>query len=120
VTKIPTGSKPKQLNLNPRNAAALQDFVQKVRATLRERLAALRLFGSKAQGRDTRDSDIDVLVLVHPYSLKIEDQVLDIAFDVNLEHEVYISPRVIGREVLEDPVWKITPFIQELENGVPL
>ncbi|MBI4610965.1 MAG: hypothetical protein HY726_18390 [Candidatus Rokubacteria bacterium] len=40
--------------------------------------------------------------------MKIEDQILDIAFEVNLAHEVYISPRVIGRATLADPVWKMT------------
>jgi predicted nucleotidyltransferase len=120
VTEIQTGPKQNQLKLNPKDAAALQDFVQKVRAALEGNLLALRLFGSKAQGRDTADSDIDVLVLINEYSLEIEDHVLEIAFDVNLEHEVYISPRVIGQDVLNDPVWKITQFVQELENGVPL
>jgi len=46
---------------------------------------------------------------------------LDIAFDVNLAQEVYISPRVIERAVFEHPVWGETPFIRSLDReGVPL
>lgn len=79
------------------------------------------MFGSKATGRDTPDSDIDVLVVVNEASAAVEDRILDIAFDVNLAHDVYISPRVIGRAVFDDPVWRITPFIQALEReGIPL
>jgi hypothetical protein len=47
--------------------------------------------------------------------------VLDLAFDVNLAHDVYISPRVIERAVFEHPVWRITPFVQALvREGIPL
>lgn len=38
-----------------------------------------------------------------------------------LAHDVYISPRVIAQAVLDDPLWKITPFLEVVEKeGVPL
>jgi predicted nucleotidyltransferase len=111
----------KQLRLKRKDANAIRDFVQRTRAALGGQLVALKLFGSKATGRDAPDSDIDVLVVVEEASVKIEDQVLDIAFEVNLAHEVYVSPRVIARATLNDPVWRITPFLQALaKEGVPL
>ena len=111
----------KRLNLSQKDAAALREFTRKVQGTLGAKLVALKLFGSKATGRDTPDSDIDVLVIVNEASVEVEDQVLDIAFEVNLEHGVYISPRVIPRIILDDPVWKITPFLQALaKEGIPL
>jgi len=111
----------KRLRLKRNDANAIQDFAQRVRAALGRQLVALKLFGSKATRRDVPDSDIDVLVVVQEASVKIEDQILDIAFEVNLAHEVYISPRVIGRATLEDPVWKMTPFLQALaKEGIPL
>ncbi len=109
------------LKLKRKDGEALRDFVDRVRATLGNRIAALKLFGSKATGRDVADSDIDVLVVVNEASAAVEDWILDIAFDVNLAHDVYISPRVIERTVFDDPVWRITPFIQTLEReGIPL
>jgi hypothetical protein len=46
---------------------------------------------------------------------------LDIAFDTNLKHEVYISPRVIDRATLADPVWRVTPFLKAIvKEGIPL
>ncbi len=80
----------------------------------------MRLFGSKATGRDVPGSDIDILVVVGEASVGIEDQVLAIAFEVNLAHDVYISPRVVARTVLEDPVWKMTPFLQAAAAGTPV
>jgi predicted nucleotidyltransferase len=107
--------------LDEKDTEALKDFTGRVRAALGPRLVAFKLFGSKATGRDVPDSDIDVAVVVTEASPALENQILDIAFDVNLAHEVYISPRVIARATLEDPVWRITPFLQTLEReGIPL
>lgn len=111
----------KRLQLKRKDANAIQDFAQRVRAALGGELVALKLFGSKATGRDVPDSDIDILVMVTEASVEIEDHILDIAFEVNLAHEVYISPRVIARATWDDPVWRMTPFLQALEKeGIPL
>ena len=76
---------------------------------------------SKATGKDQRHSDIDVLVAVENGGVEIEDQVLEIAFDVNLKHDVHVSPRVIDRATLSDPVWSITPFLKAIaKEGVSL
>ena len=111
----------RRVRLKSNDAAALQEFLQKVRAALGNNLVEAKLFGSKATGRDQPDSDIDVLVVVNQNGVEIEDRVLDIAFDVNLKHDVYISPRVIDRSILSDPVWSITPFLQAVaKEGIVL
>jgi uncharacterized protein len=92
-----------------------------VRAVLGNNLLEVKLFGSKATGKDQPDSDIDVLVAVEKGSVAVEDQVLDVAFDTNLKHEVYISPRVVDRATLADPVWSITPFLKAIaKEGITL
>jgi len=111
----------KRLKLKSKDAAALEEFLRSLRGALGKNLLEAKLFGSKATGRDQPDSDIDVLVVVNRNGVEIEDQVLDIAFDVNLKHEVYISPRVIDRSILSDPVWSITPFLQAIaKEGISL
>lgn len=107
--------------LTDRDARALDEFARTVRACLGPNLVALKLFGSKARGDATPESDLDVVVVVSDRRLEAENSILDLAFDVNLAHDVYISPRVIERAVLEHPVWRITPFLQAIEReGVPL
>lgn len=105
-----------ELKLKPHDANALRAFAPKVRALLGPQLVALKLFGSKVRGEDVPDSDIDVAVVVQEANVGIRDQILDVAFAVNLAHDVYISPRVIAQGVLEDPVWRITPFLQAVEQ----
>jgi predicted nucleotidyltransferase len=109
------------LDLTQRDSGALREFVGRVREDLGENVLAVKLFGSKARGDADPESDLDVLVVVGARRVESEDRILDIAFDVNLAHDVYISPRVIEQAVFEHPVWRITPFVQALEReGVPL
>jgi predicted nucleotidyltransferase len=107
--------------LAPRDAAAVAAFAERVRACLGETLVGLRLFGSKARGEAHEESDIDIAVIVSGDRLAAEDAAIDIAFDVNLAHDVYISPRVILADVFEHPVWRVTHFVQAVQReGVPL
>jgi uncharacterized protein len=111
----------KAVKLKTKDAAALEAFVERLRVDLGNNLFELKLFGSKAMGNDRPDSDIDVFVAVEKGGVEVEDQVLDIAFDINLKHDVYISPRVIDRATLADPVWSITPFLKAIaKEGIPL
>jgi predicted nucleotidyltransferase len=107
--------------LKEKDRLAIQDFCRQVKKKLGERVIALKLFGSKLRGEDTPESDIDVAVIVRELTPQIEDEVLDIAFDINFELNVYISPIVLSLEVFAHPVWRITPFIQNLEReALPL
>ena len=111
----------RRIKLKSKDAAALEEFLRKTRAALGNNLVEVKLFGSKATGKDQRDSDIDVLVVVKKNGVEIEDRVLDIAFDVNLKHDVYISPRVLDRSILSDPFWSITPFLRAIaKDGISL
>jgi hypothetical protein len=63
------------------------------------------------------------LVVVQPDGERaaLEDRVIDIAFDVNLEFGLYLSPRVVTPEILNDPVWSETPFLKNVvRESVPL
>jgi len=112
-----TGVEPRP-RLAPSDAAAVAGFVEKVRSALGGDVLEMRLFGSKATGEDVPGSDIDILVVVQDARVDVEDRVLAIAFDVNLAHDVYISPRVVGRATLEHPVWRITPYLRAAVAGI--
>ena len=109
------------LALNRR--VALNEFVKRLRLGLPGNVVDVRLFGSEVRGEATPESDIDVLVVVEPESERValEDRVIDIAFDVNLEFGVYVSPRVITPGILNHPVWRETPFIKSVSGeSIPL
>ena len=100
----------------PGRRRALTEFVTRLRQQLSEHILEIRLFGSEARGQASPESDIDVLVVVQPDAARVpmEDRIIDIAFDVNLDFGVYISPRVVTLGILNDPVWRETPFIKNV------
>lgn len=106
-----------QLTLKKRDRKAIEDFQFHVKKLLGDGLIQLALFGSKLTGRDTPESDIDILVLVKDVALSAKTQILDAAFDVNLKYDVYISPRVMTLAIYNDPVWSETPFLKSLKSA---
>ena len=107
----------------PNRQLALTEFVKRLRHSLSDHVVDVRLFGSEARGEATPESDIDVLVVVQPDSerVSLEDRAIDIAFDVNLEFGVYVSPRVVTPGILDHPVWRETPFIKNVAGeSIPL
>ncbi len=108
-------------SVTDKDRAALAEFGRRVRAALGSNLLDLRLFGSKARGEAAPDSDLDVAVIVESPTGGVEDLVIDIAFDIDLAFDVYLSPRVIPTAVLQDPVWRLTGFVRAVEReGVAL
>ena len=107
--------------LKEKDQVAAQEFRARLQRLLGQNLEKLALFGSKAEGQDTPESDIDILVLIKDSASGMREKILDEAFEVNLKHGVYISPRVISLGTFQHPVWSITPFFRNLrERGVPL
>jgi predicted nucleotidyltransferase len=105
-------------SLDARRQAAITDFAGRLRAALGQALVDLRLFGSVARGDAHPESDIDILVVVRPDDerTRLEREVVDIAFDVNLQHDVYISPRVLTPGILAHRVWGQTPFLKAVRR----
>jgi len=107
--------------LKKKELEAVKEFCTRVKKTLGNDLIGLTLFGSKARGKASRDSDIDIVVVVRRRNSRVWDEVMDVAFHTNLRWNVYISPRVVEKRALRDPKWRITGFVQNLEReGIPL
>ena len=108
---------------DPNRTRATGEFVRRLRRDLPANVVDLRLFGSEARGQASPESDIDVLVVVQPDAERValETRIVDIAFDVNLEFNVFISPSVVTPAILDHPVWRESPFIETvLREGVAL
>ena len=46
---------------------------------------------------------------------ELEREVVDLALDINLEHDVYISPRVLTSGMLAPGMWGQTPFLEGIQ-----
>lgn len=108
-------------HLAPGDRRALDEYVGRLRRELGDEIVELRLFGSKARGTATPESDIDVLVVVESATPDVENRIVDLAFDVNLDHGVLISPVVFSRNAREGELWPFTTLGREAErDGFPL
>lgn len=72
---------------------AAETFVERLHTRLDDAIDACYLFGSVARDDATADSDVDVLVVIADDAdyATVDDQLLDLAYDVQLEYEVRVE-----------------------------
>ena len=88
--------------LSPGEAAAIRQFVARVRELLGTELRHVRLFGSRARGEGHEHSDLDIALIVAPGGRARRYAVYDLAFDVGLEHSVHLAPLVLEEQQLQE------------------
>jgi predicted nucleotidyltransferase len=100
---------------------AINEFCDTLRAQLNTNLVEIRLFGSTARGTFTDESDIDILVVVQNENGLTREAVIDMAVDINLKHDVVISPIVMSKNRYTEPLFQETLFYKSIqEEGMPL
>jgi predicted nucleotidyltransferase len=100
--------------LSENDAKALEEFARRAREAFGSKILDIRLFGSKARGDASADSDIDVALLFESLTDGVKFKIFNIAFDVNLEFDVYISPRVISKSAVENPIFSAASFLRDI------
>lgn len=84
--------------LAPNELHAVEQFVTKLSDRYPNRIRQTTLFGSKARGDSRAWSDIDILVIADNEDWRFQHAIDDVAWDVSLECDVLIGPRVISEE----------------------
>ena len=101
----------------------LDEFTTKVRLLLGDRIKKIILYGSYARGDYNKSSDIDIMILTDLNFEEIEqyrDKVSDIAFDIELEKGVVISPIIKNIEKYNSRI-NVNPFYKNIQReGVVL
>lgn len=77
---------------------ALRAYAARLSERFGARLRLVRLFGSWARGEANEDSDVDVAVVVEGLSRDDFCRAVDDAVEVELSHEVTLSPFVVSGE----------------------
>ncbi|MEW5829875.1 MAG: nucleotidyltransferase domain-containing protein [Chloroflexota bacterium] len=78
---------------------AIQTLLAKLLATYPDDILQVILFGSKARGDFTADSDTDMLVLVRHETWELRDNIWKMAARIELNHDnVVFNIQVIGEE----------------------
>jgi predicted nucleotidyltransferase len=93
--------------------------IEKAVHLLRERFPIDRvvLYGSKARGSDTPESDVDLLLLTkRALSWQERNAITDALFDIELEHDVVISTLTVPSSEWQEGVYAVLPIHDEIER----
>ena len=77
---------------------ALADLKNRLRSLLGPSLVRLDLFGSRARGEESEESDIDVAVVVRGLDGLLRERILAVVADVELAHLLPLSTVLFSEE----------------------
>jgi len=93
-----------------------EEFARRVRALFPD--AAIWVFGSRARGDATPESDLDCLIVLNNPTPQAYSAIRDIAWELGFENGVVISTIILGREEFErGPMSQSTLVANVLQEG---
>jgi len=100
---------------------ALMRFKAALQSLLGDNLLSLRLFGSRARGEGTAESDLDVLVLLHRKDDALCRSIVEAALEADLTYDTNLAPAILSVSEYEQNAEYQTPFYRSVEReGLPL
>ncbi len=101
--------------------ADINDFIEEARTFLKSNLILAYLFGSFAREEETRESDIDILVIVKNYDDQLQEKLSYLASDYSIERGILISPILTDESRWERNRYHNTLLYQDVRrDGIQL
>jgi predicted nucleotidyltransferase len=101
---------------NIREKPIIEEFKRRIEQRFPGELIRLVLFGSKARGDATPESDVDLLVVIRSENWRLGDEIRGVGYALELEHGVVLSIQVISLDHYERLRASGTQFFQVLEQ----
>jgi predicted nucleotidyltransferase len=92
--------------MNSTDDKVLNLFLQKIRAELGDQLKQVILFGSRARGDFTEESDYDCLVLVDRVSAAVEEAINELSGELLYEYNEVFSIFPVQEEKFQQDVYE--------------
>lgn len=83
--------------LSKKEQLLLNEFKDLLLRLFPDEVLEVRMFGSRARGEATSESDLDVLIVTRHDDYRVSDRIIDLTCDLLLKHQIYISPKVISQ-----------------------
>jgi predicted nucleotidyltransferase len=94
----------------------LEEFKWRVEQRFPGEIVRLVLFGSKARGDASVESDFDVLVVIRSEDWKLGDEIRDIGYELEIAHGVVLSIQVMGQHQYEELKGRGSTFVANVEQ----
>jgi len=104
-----------KINLIPKEKRALLELKKK----LSDRFPDIEivLYGSRARGDYEKFSDIDLLILLDgPVNTKVEEEVIEIAFNIELEFAVVFGLLIDSKDFWNSPLARAMPIHRNIDR----
>jgi predicted nucleotidyltransferase len=99
----------KEQGMNNRDMELILELKKKSSPDLNKHLRRLVVFGSRAKGEASEDSDLDVLVLVDEKTSEIEQGFEDIAYQVMWDHDF--------KPIISLKIFEYSKYVECIKRG---
>lgn len=104
--------------MNYSDRKILTSFAQIVRSAFPD--AKIWAFGSRARGTATKESDLDVCVVIDKLTDDSDKKVIDSAWEIGFENDVVISTVTYSREEFDHGSCASSPLVTSIKaDGIP-
>lgn len=94
----------------------LQEFKGRVEQRFPGEVVRVVLFGSKARGDASVESDMDVLVVVRSEDWKMGDEIRDMGYELEIAQGVVLSIQVMGQRQYQELKARGSTFVANVEQ----
>jgi uncharacterized protein len=77
----------------------------------------MKLFGSSARGDRRADSDLDVFIVLPEINRQIEEDLFDIAYDLELKHDCLIDLIVFSDDIMKKHCSTSSLYLEIMKDG---
>ena len=94
---------------------SIQQIVEELKTHISDKykMTDMKVFGSTARDRRRPDSDIDIFILLPRVDRKIEEDLFDLAYELELKYDCLIDLIVFDEDSLRDRL-SFTPFYRQV------
>ena len=101
---------------------AIRELKKRLYKHLGKVLDKIIIFGSAARGSATPASDIDVMIILNDdlveVNWRIEDEIIDLTYPIELEDDVVFDLKVMGKRDIQGK-YRYMPFVEHvMKEGI--
>ena len=104
------------MRLSNKEKNILHNFKKEIEKKFPGEIIEVLIFGSKARGDATKDSDIDILVITKFSDKKIIKEIRFTGYELEIENDIVLSIQVLSSDYVKHLRNLPTQFIQNIDR----